>query len=79
VLYISVGVPRPAISQYLSSGILIRTDVGTGEFVGVTVFDFSIANEHEYEDTLRHSSKTPVTLLGEVIDELRRAQQNENR
>lgn len=71
VLYISVGNPRPAISRHLPDGILIRVDVHTGEFLGLTVFDFSTAKEKKYESTLKGSSTIPDKLLPHLINELR--------
>jgi hypothetical protein len=73
VLYIYVGKPRPAISRNLPDGILIRNDVTTGEFVGLTVFDFTAKKEKEYEATLKESSSIPKNLLPQVINVLRKA------
>jgi uncharacterized protein YuzE len=41
ILYLSVGEPRPAISEELEDDILVRLDAQTGEIVGLTVFNFS--------------------------------------
>jgi hypothetical protein len=71
VLYISVGSPRPAISHHLPDGILIRTDKDTGEFVGLTVFDFTSAKEDAYETTLHSAAKIPEDLLSKLISALR--------
>lgn len=41
ILYLSVGDPRPAISEELEDDILLRLDIETGEVVGLTVLNFS--------------------------------------
>jgi hypothetical protein len=71
VLYLSVGQPRPAISRHYSDGILVRLDVSTKEFLGVTVFDFKTTKEKEYEKTLNTLSEIPHELLIQIIAALR--------
>jgi uncharacterized protein YuzE len=41
VLYLSVGDPRPAITEELEDNILLRLDIETGEVVGLTILNFS--------------------------------------
>lgn len=41
VLYISIGTPRPAISSEIGNDVLLRTDLQTGEVVGLTVMNLS--------------------------------------
>jgi uncharacterized protein YuzE len=41
ILYLSVGDPRPAISEELGDDVLLRLDIETGEVVGLTVLNFS--------------------------------------
>jgi len=41
VLYLSIGDPRPAISEELGDDVLLRVDVETGEIVGLTVLNLS--------------------------------------
>jgi uncharacterized protein YuzE len=41
VLYLSVGKPRPAISQELGDDVLLRVDPETHEIVGLTVFNLA--------------------------------------
>lgn len=41
VLYLSIGDPRPAISEELDDDVLLRHDIDTGEVVGLTVLNFS--------------------------------------
>jgi uncharacterized protein YuzE len=41
ILYLSVGDPRPAITEELGDDILLRLDIETGEVVGLTVLNFS--------------------------------------
>lgn len=41
VLYLSVGDPRPAISEEIGDDVLLRLDVDTGELVGLTMLNFS--------------------------------------
>ncbi len=40
VLYVSLGEPRPAVSQETENGVLLREDLEAGEVVGMTVLDF---------------------------------------
>lgn len=40
VLYISVDPNEPAMGYEESEGILIRRSIETGDFVGITIFDF---------------------------------------
>ncbi len=41
VLYLSVGVPRRAISQEMGDDILLRVDPDTEEVVGLTILNLS--------------------------------------
>lgn len=41
VLYLSIGAPRPAISEELGDDILLRHDIETGEVVGLTIFNLA--------------------------------------
>lgn len=41
VLYLSVGDPRPAISEEIGDDVLMRVAADTGEVVGLTVLNFS--------------------------------------
>ena len=41
VLYVSQGDPRPAISEEIEPGVLLRKDPDTGEVIGMTVVDFT--------------------------------------
>ena len=41
VLYLSVGDPRPAVSEEIGDDVLLRLDLETGEPVGLTVLNFS--------------------------------------
>lgn len=41
VLYLSIGEPRPAVSQELGEDVLLRVDAETGEVVGLTVLNLS--------------------------------------
>ena len=41
VLYLSIGEPRPAISQEVGDDVLLRIDPDTGEIVGLTVLNLS--------------------------------------
>lgn len=41
VLYLSIGDPRPAVSQELGNDVLLRVDPETGEVVGLTVLNLS--------------------------------------
>lgn len=40
VLYISVGDPRPALSEELDDGVVVRRDPDTKKVVGLTIIDF---------------------------------------
>ena len=57
VLYLSVGNPRPAISEELGDHVLLRHDVETGEVVGLTVLNFSARFS-----TSKDSQKLPVEI-----------------
>lgn len=70
VLYISVGKPKAATSLALRSGILVRSDRKTGEFVGVTVIDFDAARHSDYRRILQSSRKIPSELLPDVIAQI---------
>jgi uncharacterized protein YuzE len=41
VLYLSIGEPRPAISQEVGDDVLLRIDPETSEIVGLTVLNLS--------------------------------------
>ena len=41
VLYISIGVPRPAISREIGDDVLLRVDPQRGEIDGLTVLNLS--------------------------------------
>lgn len=41
VLYLSVGEPRPAVSEEIGDDVLLRVSSETGEVVGLTVLNFS--------------------------------------
>lgn len=45
VLYLSVGEPRPAISQELGDDVLLRVDPETGEIVGLTIMSLSTRSD----------------------------------
>ena len=40
VLYISVGQPKPAVSEELEDGVVVRLDPRTKKIVGLTIIDF---------------------------------------
>ena len=40
VLYVSIGEPRPALTQEEMHGLLLRKDPKTGDVVGATVLDY---------------------------------------
>ena len=40
VMYISVGLPRPAITIEQGEGVFLRVDPDTGEFLGATIVGF---------------------------------------
>jgi uncharacterized protein YuzE len=53
VLYLSIGDPRPAISEELGDDVLLRHDIETGKVVGLTIFNFaSRFGESENAQTL---------------------------
>lgn len=39
-LYVSIGKPRPGISEEMSDGIVLRYDVETNKLIGFTIVDF---------------------------------------
>jgi uncharacterized protein YuzE len=41
VLYLSIGEPRPAISQEMGDDVLLRIDPESGEIVGPTILNLS--------------------------------------
>ena len=41
VLYLSIGEPRPAVSQEVGDDVLLRVDADTGEIVGLTILNLS--------------------------------------
>lgn len=45
VLYLHYGPPRPAISEEIEPGCLIRRDFETNEVVGITVIGFAKRGE----------------------------------
>jgi hypothetical protein len=75
VLYISIGDPTPAVSVPLRSGVLVRADRKTGEFVGVTLIDVDASREQDYERVLTEYSKVPRDILpalfAQIADALR--------
>ncbi len=40
VLYVSIGKPKPGISEETKDGIVLRYDVETNKFIGFTIVDF---------------------------------------
>ena len=42
VLYLSIGEPRPAISQEMGDDVLLRIDPESGEIVGLTILNLSV-------------------------------------
>jgi len=40
VLYVSIGEPKPGISEETEDGIVLRYDVKTNKFIGFTIVDF---------------------------------------
>ena len=55
VLYLSVGNPKPAVTEEVVDGVLLRRNPATGELVGVTILDFRTA-------FLKHPKRLPFTL-----------------
>ena len=55
VLYLSHGEPRPAISDEVSDGILLRRDPRTQAVVGLTIIDFRTS-------FLKHPKPLPLTF-----------------
>lgn len=41
VLYLSVGDPRPAVSEEIGDDVLLRRDPQTGDIVGLTILNLS--------------------------------------
>lgn len=41
VLYLSIGDPRPAVSEELGDDVLLRLDLETSEVVGITILNLS--------------------------------------
>jgi uncharacterized protein YuzE len=54
VLYLSIGDPRPAISQELGDDLLLRVEPQSGEIVGLTVLNLS---------KRRHGERLPLEML----------------
>lgn len=40
ILYLSIGEPKPSVTEEIEEGILIRKDIATGEITGVTILDY---------------------------------------
>ena len=40
ILYLSIGEPRPSITEEIEEGVLIRKDISTKEITGVTILDY---------------------------------------
>lgn len=40
VLYVSIGNPKPGISEETKDGIVLRYDVDTNKLIGFTIVDF---------------------------------------
>jgi uncharacterized protein YuzE len=57
VLYLSIGDPRPAVSEEIDDDVLLRLDPETGEIVGLTVLSLA-----------RFTSLTASRLLPLEID-----------
>ena len=55
VLYISVGAPKPAISEEVDEGIIFRRDPATRQLTGLTIIDFRTT-------FLKAPKRLPVTL-----------------
>lgn len=52
ILYLSIGDPRPSITEEIEEGILIRKDIRTGELTGATILD--------YKDRLNKKEKIDI-------------------
>ena len=55
ILYLSVGEPRPSITEENEEGILIRKDIKTGKITGVTILD--------YKDRIKNKEKINVPKI----------------
>ena len=73
VLYISLGKPSSAVSSPLRSGVLVRSDRKTGEFVGVTLIDFDVSRKSDYESVLEDSDKVPREILPKLFAQIAEA------
>ena len=52
VLYLSIGNPKPSITEETEEGILIRKDIQTGKLTGVTILD--------YKDRLKNKERINI-------------------
>lgn len=52
VLYLSIGEPKPSITEETEEGILIRKDIQTGKLTGVTILD--------YKDRLKNKERINI-------------------
>ena len=50
VLYVSRGMPRPAVAVEIEEGIVLRLDPDTQEVVGLTILDFRAEFGHSKRD-----------------------------
>lgn len=48
VLYLSIGVPRSAVSREIGDDVLLRIDPVTNAVVGLTVLNLSTRNQLEW-------------------------------
>jgi len=69
VLYLSVGVPKPANTEVKKYGIMVRRDTITSDIVGVTIIDFRYQVQHDVPipDYLGKLSMPP-----EIIDVIKK-------
>jgi len=79
VLYISLGEPTAAVSEPLRSGVLLREDRTTGQFVGVTLIDFDVSRRHDYEKVLTDSPKVPRDILPALLAQIAGALKEQTR
>ncbi len=64
VLYISIGLPREAISRETGDEILIRMDPTTQEIVGFTILNFA-----ERFSNVQEERAVPVTAQFQMMEE----------
>lgn len=66
VLYVSIDSPRPALTENLGNGLLLRRDPASAQWVGVTIVDFLDAFAASGDlAPLRHR-RVPSELVGFV-------------